>query len=544
MRIERLLKLVILVVLTTAVLFQISFSLVQSWSQPQIQSRLELYQTNLLLHATEWQGKTSEAAQDLTPARNALIGGDPIKNARTQYEEAIESAQKTQEKILATLQELSSQKIANSTPSDLAQPQLELAPIEETPVSLQQREQLQKGLSQTQQLIDELNLRLGILQVQQGETETAIKTWNALSNLEVSETRSKATTPLSQTAIVLIGLWSEPPRLLPDAEAQIQKNLDSWFRYQALIKLYQLQQRQDSLVSLQNQEQDIAQQSILKLGLIAGIPGIGGLLGVAILLFVLGQRLLKGKRSLLATNSDIPWEVPWDGEIIWQVLLAFFFIGQLLLPYLIRQLLVELSLNPGNFSVRMNAFYTLLTYLLLASGGLSVLYFSIKPFLPLPENWFRVQWRSNWFLWGLGGYLVALPLVIVVSLINQRLWQGQGGSNPILPLVLEGRDSVALVIFFLTACLAAPLFEEMIFRAFLLPSLTRYLPVSGAIITSSLIFAIAHLSLSEVLPLTTLGIVLGVVYTRSRNLLAPMLVHSLWNSGTLLSLFILGSGGS
>ncbi|HBL13196.1 MAG TPA: CPBP family intramembrane metalloprotease domain-containing protein, partial [Cyanobacteria bacterium UBA11162] len=53
-----------------------------------------------------------------------------------------------------------------------------------------------------------------------------------------------------------------------------------------------------------------------------------------------------------------------------------------------------------------------------------------------------------------------------------------------------------------------------------------------------------HLSLSEVLPLTTLGIVLGVVYTRSRNLLAPMLVHSLWNSGTLLSLFILGSGGS
>ncbi len=458
MRIERLLKLVILVVLTIAVLFQISFSLVQSWSQPQIQSRLELYQTNLLLHATEWQSQTSEAADDLTPTRNALIGGDPIKNARTQYEEAIESAQKTQEKILTTLQELSSQKIANSTPSDLAQPQLELSPIEETPVSLQQREQLQKALSQTQQLIDELNLRLGILQVQQGETETAIKTWNALSNLEVSETRSNATTPLSQTAIVLIGLWSEPPRLLPDAEAQIQKNLDSWFRYQALIKLYQLQQRQDSLVSLQNQEQDIAQQSILKLGLIAGIPGIGGLLGVAILLFVLGQRLLKGKRSLLATNSDIPWEVPWDGEIIWQVLLAFFFIGQLLLPYLIRQLLVELSLNPGNFTVRMNAFYTLLTYLLLASGGLSVLYFSIKPFLPLPENWFRVQWRSNWFLWGLGGYLVALPLVIVVSLINQRLWQGQGGSNPILPLVLEGRDSVALVIFFLTACLAAPLF--------------------------------------------------------------------------------------
>ena len=64
----------------------------------------------------------------------------------------------------------------------------------------------------------------------------------------------------------------------------------------------------------------------------------------------------------------------------------------------------------------------------------------------------------------------------------------------------------------------------------------------GAIALSSLIFALAHLSLSEVLPLATLGCVLGFVYTRSRNLLAPMLLHGLWNSGTLVSLVVLGSG--
>ncbi|MCC5624845.1 CPBP family intramembrane glutamic endopeptidase, partial [Nostoc sp. CHAB 5715] len=126
-------------------------------------------------------------------------------------------------------------------------------------------------------------------------------------------------------------------------------------------------------------------------------------------------------------------------------------------------------------------------------------------------------------------------------LINQQLWQGQGGSNPLLQLALESQDAVALGIFFFTAAIAAPFFEEILFRGFLLPSLTRYLPVWGAILTSSLLFAIAHLSLSEILPLTALGIVLGVVYTRSRNLLAPMLLHSLWNSGTLLSLFVLGS---
>lgn len=117
-----------------------------------------------------------------------------------------------------------------------------------------------------------------------------------------------------------------------------------------------------------------------------------------------------------------------------------------------------------------------------------------------------------------------------------------GGSNPLLSLALEGQDQVALAIFFFTAAIAAPLFEEFLFRGFLLPSLTRYLPVWGAIVVSSLLFATAHLSLSEILPLTVLGMVLGIVYTRSRNLLAPMLLHSLWNSGTLLSLFVLGSG--
>jgi uncharacterized protein len=67
-------------------------------------------------------------------------------------------------------------------------------------------------------------------------------------------------------------------------------------------------------------------------------------------------------------------------------------------------------------------------------------------------------------------------------------------------------------------------------------------PTWAAIGISGLVFGVAHLSLSEILPLTTLGIILGIVYVRTRNLLASMLLHSLWNSSTLVSLFILGGG--
>lgn len=106
--------------------------------------------------------------------------------------------------------------------------------------------------------------------------------------------------------------------------------------------------------------------------------------------------------------------------------------------------------------------------------------------------------------------------------------------------MLKEQDPITLLIFFSTAAIAAPLFEEILFRGFLLPSLTRYMSVGWAIALSGFIFAAAHLSLSEVLPLMLLGCLLGFIYTRSRNLLSPIVLHSLWNSATMLGLFILG----
>jgi uncharacterized protein len=61
---------------------------------------------------------------------------------------------------------------------------------------------------------------------------------------------------------------------------------------------------------------------------------------------------------------------------------------------------------------------------------------------------------------------------------------------------------------------------------------------------SGVVFAIAHLSVSDILPLTVLGMMLGYVYLRSGNLLSSMLLHSIWNSGSFIGLLILGGGSS
>ena len=517
-------KRLILSLLTLAIIFLAGSALVASWQQPQIQSRLELYQTNLLLRAQELPPENTD--QNLVKASKTLLGENPLEAATKQYLDAQKSAQKNLDKAQNQLAQLE-----NS--SNVPKPDVQIAPIIDSSRSSQQA-QLLKSVAQIKKLIAELNLRLGILQVQQKQTDPAAKTWLNVINSPQDDS-------LAATATVLTGLWNNPPQLLPDAEVLIQANLEGWFQGRALAQLYELQQRPDAKLALQAEEQKQAEAALLKLATISSIPAVTGLIGLILLIYLFINRLTKGKESVFAQNGELVWATPWDWETVWQVfIVGFFLMGQIIVPLIFS----ALQIKPGAASVRVQALYTLATYLFLAFGAVTVLYFSIKKFLPLPPSWFRFKLGGNWVLWGLGGYCAALPLVVVVSLINQQLWQGLGGSNPLLSLVLEGQDKVALGIFFFTAAVAAPLFEEFLFRGFLLPSLTRYFSVWQAILISAFLFAIAHLSLSEVLPLMVLGVVLGFVYTRSRNLLAPMLLHSLWNSGTLVSLFILGSSST
>jgi membrane protease YdiL (CAAX protease family) len=102
----------------------------------------------------------------------------------------------------------------------------------------------------------------------------------------------------------------------------------------------------------------------------------------------------------------------------------------------------------------------------MATGGIAVLWWSIRSYRPVPEGMFRIKLSGRGILWGVGGYFVALPLMLGISLLNQQIWQGQGGSNPLLQTVLEEQDPIALAVFFFTAAIAAPLFEEFLFRAF------------------------------------------------------------------------------
>ncbi|HEY9825701.1 MAG TPA: type II CAAX endopeptidase family protein [Stenomitos sp.] len=553
----------ILTVLTLLVSIAIASTLFGSWGKPQVQSQLNLYQSDLMLRATEWEGLNRSQA-DSPSIKTSLLGADPLKEVIEQY-----------------------QTVQTSVQQELARSQQAQSPATPSLSSVKPSEEFQEPISNTgpdprpdtrRQLSDELTLRLGLLYAESGNRDKALKTWTALLNAPAAQESLQTSVP---TAQVLRGLWSDPPQIFPQAEQVLNRHLKGWFRYQGLAKLYTVQQRPSAQSDLYDTEQAAAQSAFLRLLAVSVMPGLGSILGLIILVYwgvravlpratgsastdaegfreagvaspnALGNGTPEGGASMRSLppvfamdEGPLQQTVLWPKETIWQTMVlwftAFFAVSYLVVPLTIA----VLGLNPAQFTGRAQAYVALFSYVCLTTVGLGILQLSLRPFIPNVLKWLPLRFSANWIGWGISGYFVALPLVLVVSLLNQKLLQEQGGGNPILEIILQGHDRLTIGLLWGLVAICAPLFEETLFRGFLLTSLTRYIPAWQAITLSGVLFAVAHLNLGDLLPLSVLGMLLGYVYLRSRNLLASMLLHSLWNSGSFVGLLILGSSNT
>ena len=152
---------------------------------------------------------------------------------------------------------------------------------------------------------------------------------------------------------------------------------------------------------------------------------------------------------------------------------------------------------------------------------------------------FNILPIKNAIIPGIKGWLTIVPFVLLISLIMNSLIDNQNGSNPLLEIVLNNNNYLSFFLLFVTTTILAPLFEEIVFRGILLPTLSRNFGVISGIIVSAFIFALAHLSLGEMPPLFVLGIGLGITRIASGSLFSSVIMHSLWNGLTFLNLFLL-----
>lgn len=96
-------------------------------------------------------------------------------------------------------------------------------------------------------------------------------------------------------------------------------------------------------------------------------------------------------------------------------------------------------------------------------------------------------------------------------------------------------DGAARVIYFITACLVAPVLEELFFRGALQGSLRPYDTVLS-ITLSSLVFTLAHTNVWELPVIFVLGFIIGYVAEISGSLLPGMVLHAANNFAMFLIL--------
>jgi len=276
----------------------------------------------------------------------------------------------------------------------------------------------------------------------------------------------------------------------------------------------------------------------LKLLAIRLIPLLTILLGSILALKTLWNTIFLKKFSWKEIKS-------LDLELIDMILLiagGFVVLGEVVSPLFSIGLVELFSENISNeLSQSLKIFFG---YLFMAIPPLGIVYYQIKSLNYkftlkkdyLQFNFFPIKYSINQ---GIKGWLTIVPFVLLISLIMNSLIDNQNGSNPLLEIVLNNNNNFSFFLLFITTTLLAPLFEEIIFRGILLPTLSRDFGVISGIIVSAFIFALAHLSLGEMPPLFVLGIGLGITRIASGSLFSSVIMHSLWNGLTFLNLFLL-----
>jgi membrane protease YdiL (CAAX protease family) len=265
------------------------------------------------------------------------------------------------------------------------------------------------------------------------------------------------------------------------------------------------------------------------------------------LLLLLGATLLCGQLWLL-WRGRLPAPPPLIGppltlaDVTLVIAGGFVLVGEVVLPSLTQAGLKSVMAPWPLSAATRQGLEVMATYLtvMVAPLGLLALLLPRQP-QPPAGGWLQWGWRPLAAITqpALRMVLMVLPLVALASWLLQLVWADPGGTNPLLDMVLGTSDGWALLAFGLTAVVLAPLFEETLFRGVLLPVVARQLGARWAVLISALVFAIAHLSLAELVPLSVLGMALGLLRWQTGRLAACVCLHAFWNSLTFLNLLLL-----
>ncbi len=136
-------------------------------------------------------------------------------------------------------------------------------------------------------------------------------------------------------------------------------------------------------------------------------------------------------------------------------------------------------------------------------------------------------------IFGIVAFVLSFWLIQAAGRLGESLWDSFGGCeakpHPVVPMLLEDRSLPAAALVFFATVLAAPVLEEIFFRGVLYGAMSRWVPRLLAAVLQAALFAAAHRSESQFLPIFVMGLLLAWLYERTGALWAPITFHAMNN---------------
>lgn len=131
-----------------------------------------------------------------------------------------------------------------------------------------------------------------------------------------------------------------------------------------------------------------------------------------------------------------------------------------------------------------------------------------------------------------------MPLISVVNLVSMML----AGENAAASM-LGTLQQLPMGISFLCVAVLPGVVEEFIFRGLLYGEYRRR-RTWGAILTSALLFGLMHMNLNQFCYAFLIGILFCMVYEATGSLLAPMLMHTVYNGNSVIMTYLMDNGAA
>ncbi|CXI31904.1 protease, putative [Plasmodium berghei] len=150
------------------------------------------------------------------------------------------------------------------------------------------------------------------------------------------------------------------------------------------------------------------------------------------------------------------------------------------------------------------------------------------------------RYKDSWCFKVIYGYVCSHYIFNIIDLLNNTIINYFNNDDEIyiensIDDIINEKKFLSTFLCVISPCFSAPFFEEFIYRFFVLKSLCLFMNIHYAVTFSSLLFAIHHLNIFNVIPLFFLSFFWSYIYIYTDNILITMIIHSFWNIYVFLS---------